>query len=55
MESILIATVNGRQDKNDVLLKELVDAKNWKQALANCEKRFRKGDKSDGFLVSSVL
>ena len=51
MESILIATANGRQDKNDLLLKELINAKNWKQALANCEKRFRKGDKSDSFLV----
>lgn len=55
MESVLIATANGRQDRNDLLLKELVDAKNWKQALTNCEKRFRKGDKSESFLVSYIL
>ena len=52
---LLAATTNGRKDKNDTLLQELVTAKNWKQALANCEKRFKKGEKSDGFLVCSVF
>ena len=49
---LIINTSDGRKDKNDVILQELVNAKNWKQALANCEKRLRKGEKSDSLLVS---
>ena len=52
---IIASTGNGRKDKNDTLLQELVNARNWKQAVANCEKRARKGEKSDGFLVRVSL
>ena len=48
---ILIKSFNGRNDKNDVLLQELINAKNWKQALTSCEKRIKKGEKSDVLLV----
>ena len=51
--NILIDEVNGRKDKNDVLLRELLVAQNWKQALSNCEKRAKKGERSDRFMVSS--
>ena len=50
--SILVSTVNGRNDKNDVVLQELMDAGNWKQALASVEKRLKKNDKSIGLVVS---
>ena len=55
---VLAAIVNGRRDKNDVLLQDLVNAKNWKQALTSCEKRIKKGEKNEvllvGFLVESL-
>ena len=51
--SLLITTVNGRKDKNDVLLQELVNAKNWKQALTHCEKRLKKGEKDERLSVCS--
>ena len=37
--------------KNDTLLTELYQAKKWKQALAQCEKRQKKGEKGEFFLV----
>ena len=50
--SILVATVNGRRDKNDVVLQELLDAGNWKQALVSVEKRLKKNNKNVGLVVS---
>ena len=51
---ILITTPNGRPDKNDLVLQELVSTKAWKQALAHCEKRLKKGEKNDYLLVSAI-
>ena len=51
--TLLVSTVNGRKDKNDVLLQELVNAKNWKQALTHCEKRLKKGEKDERLSVRS--
>lgn len=50
---LVISTVNDRPDKNDVLLQEFADAGNWKQALANADKRLKK-TKSDSLLVRST-
>ena len=36
----------------DKQLEELVQASSWKQALTVCEKRIKKGDKSEESLVS---
>ena len=47
---ILITTPNGRPDKNDLVLQELVSTK----ALAHCEKRLKKGEKNDYLLVSAI-
>ncbi|MCJ1377257.1 hypothetical protein MMC17_000349 [Xylographa soralifera] len=52
--SILVGTVNGRKDKNDVVLQELLDAGNWKQALASVEKRLKKKDRSIGLVVNKI-
>ncbi|MCJ1435963.1 hypothetical protein MMC27_005339 [Xylographa pallens] len=52
--SILVGTANGRKDKNDVILQELMDAGNWKQALASVEKRLKKNDKSIGLVVNKI-
>ena len=48
---ILATNTSGRRDKNDILLQDLINAKNWKQALASCEKRIKKGEKGDVLLV----
>ena len=32
-------------------LQDLIQGQNWKQALSLCEKRIKKGDKSDQLLV----
>ena len=50
---LIVNTTNGRKDKNDTILQELVNARSWKQALANCEKRLKKGEKNVGFLVGT--
>ena len=50
---ILVRTVNGRPDKNDLILQDLVKSKAWKQALAHCDKRLKKGEKNDYLSVSS--
>ena len=47
---LVISTTNDRLDKNDVLLQEFADAGNWKQALANVDKRLKKTN-SDALLV----
>lgn len=39
----------------DRQLEDLVQASSWKQALSLCEKRIKKGDRSDESLVSYVL
>jgi len=39
----------------DGQLEDLIQASSWKQALSLCEKRIKKGDKSDEILVRSVL
>lgn len=48
---MLANTVNGRKDKNDVILQELVNARNLKQALSHCEKRLRKGEGKNSKLI----
>ncbi|MCJ1287188.1 hypothetical protein MMC26_006536 [Xylographa opegraphella] len=52
--SIRVATVNGRRDKNDVILEELMATGNWKQALILVEKRLKKNDKSIELIVNKI-
>ncbi|MCJ1394753.1 hypothetical protein MMC18_007633 [Xylographa bjoerkii] len=52
--SILVGTANGRRDKNDVILQELLDAGNWRRALAFVDKRLKKNDKSVGLIVNKI-
>jgi hypothetical protein len=55
---LLFRDVNGRQDINDVALDALVRSNNYKQALANCERRLKKKNKEphlDVLLVSQPL
>ena len=47
---LLSSQVQGRPDKNDIVLQELLDIGNFKQALANVDKRLRK-NKNDKLLV----
>lgn len=49
--TVLFSTINGREDKNDDMLKELLEAGNWKQALALIDKRLKKGEKSSKLAV----
>ena len=49
---MLALASGGRKDKNDVLLEELTNSQNWKQALIHVEKRFKRGDQSSRLLVS---
>ena len=51
--SILVGTLNGRKDKNDIVLQELLDAGKWRQALVSVDKRLKKNDKSAALLVSA--
>ena len=47
---ILISTVNGRTDRDDINLQELVFAEKWKLAIVNIERRLKKV-KTDRLLV----
>ena len=47
---LLSSQAQGRPDKNDVLLQELLEVGNFKQALANVDKRLRKS-RNDKLLV----
>ena len=51
---LLIATSQGRPDKNDVLLQDLVKQGNLKQALANVDKRLKR-TKTDRALINRAL
>jgi hypothetical protein len=42
-------------DKNDYILQELFDRGNFKQALANIDKRLKKSPKDEGLLVRPKL
>lgn len=42
------ASVNERRDKQ---IQDAFDNRNWKQALQLCDKRLKKGEKSDHLLV----
>ena len=43
-----------RGGETDKQLEDLVKASSWKQAIALCEKRLKKGDKSDATLVCAT-
>ncbi|MCJ1471830.1 hypothetical protein MMC13_000471 [Lambiella insularis] len=52
--TVLFSTVNGREDKNDDILQEFLDAGNWKQALSFIDKKLKKGDKSLKLAVNKI-
>ena len=43
---------NTASSRLDQQLQDLIEGQNWKQAISLCEKRIKKGDKSDRLLVS---
>ena len=48
---ILRSSKKSGQDHNDVVLQQLIDSGNWRQALSNVERRLKKGH-DDRLLVS---
>ena len=50
MSGLSIAS-NVAMNRNDLILKELYEERKWKQALTQCEKRQKKGEKGEFFLV----
>ncbi len=46
---------NAASNRLDQQLQDLIEGQNWKQALALCEKRIKKGENSDKLLVSYIF
>ena len=46
---------NAASNRLDQQLQDLIQGQHWKQALSLCEKRMKKGDKSDKLLVSYTI
>lgn len=46
---------NAASSRLDQQLQDLIGGQNWKQAITLCEKRIKKGDKSDKLFVSYTV
>ena len=46
---------NAVSNRLDQQVQDFVSGQNWKQAINLCEKRIKKGDKSDKLLVSATI
>ena len=55
MAQLVIATGKLGLDKNDKIAQELLDAGNWRQALANVERRLKRNPSDDRLLVSPFV
>ena len=51
---LLLASEQGRPEQSDVVLQDLVNIGNFKQALANVDKRLRKGKKDKLLVITSI-
>ena len=47
----MVLVENKVSDRRDRQIQEAIDVRNWKQALSLCEKRLKKGEKSDHLSV----
>lgn len=55
MASLVIANGKLGPDKNDKIAQELLNAGNWRQALASVERRLKKTPSDERLLVSSSV
>lgn len=47
----MVLVENKVNDRRDRQIQEAIDVRNWKQALSLCEKRLKRGEKSDNLSV----
>ena len=47
----MVLVENKVNDRRDRQIQEAIDVRNWRQALSLCEKRLKKGEKSDHLSV----